>query len=56
MRYEVTIYANIAFGMEVEADNEQDAISRVEQEFMFSNVSDCDLNSQPIVIADEVTE
>ena len=54
MKYEVTIYANIAFGMEVEADNEQDAISQVEQEFMFSSVSDCDLNSKPVVIADEV--
>lgn len=56
MKYEVTIYASIAFSMEVEADNEQDAISQVEEEFMFSSVSDCDLNSQPIVIADEVTE
>ena len=54
MRYEVTIYANIAFGMEVEADNEQDAISQIENEFMFSSVSDCDLNSQPIVVAQEV--
>lgn len=54
MEYEVTIYANIAFGMEVEADNEQDAISQVENEFMFSSVSDCDLISQPIVVAEEV--
>lgn len=54
MKYEVTIYANIAFGMEVEADDEQDAIRQVENEFMFSSVSDCDLNSQPIVVAEEV--
>lgn len=54
MKYEVTIYANIAYGMEVEADNEQDAISQVEKEFMFSNVSDCDLNSQPVVMVNEV--
>lgn len=54
MKYEVTIYANIAFGMEVEADDEQDAISQVEEEFMFSSISDCDLNSQPVTIAEEV--
>lgn len=54
MEYEVTIYANISFGMVVEADNEQDAISQVEEEFMFSSVSDCDLNSQPVVMVNEV--
>lgn len=54
MRYEVFINANISFGMEVEADNKQEAISKVEQEFMFGNISDCDLNTQPIIIANEV--
>ncbi len=54
MEYEVTIYANISFSMTVEADDEQDAISQVEDEFMFSSVSDCDLNSRPIVTAEEV--
>lgn len=54
MKYEVTIHANIAFGMEVEADNKQDAISQVEDEFMFSSVSDCDLNSRPIIVVNEI--
>ena len=54
MRYEVIICANIAFGMEVEADNEQDAISQAKDEFMFSSISDCDFNSEPVVMANEV--
>lgn len=54
MKYEVTIHANISFNMEIDANNEQDAVSKVKDEFMLSSVSECELNSKPLVVTEEM--
>lgn len=54
MEYEVTIYANIAFGMVVEADNEEEAVKKVEKEFDRLVGAYCDVSDKTIVDVEEV--
>ena len=54
MKYEVTIYANIAFAMELEADNEEEAVKKVEKEFDRLVGAYCDVSGKPIVDVEEV--
>ena len=54
MRYDVTFYAHVAFGMELEADNEEEAVKKVEKEFDRLVGAYCDVSDKTIVDVEEV--
>lgn len=54
MKFDITIYANVAFGMELEADSEAEAAKKAEQQFDREFGGDLVVSGKPIIDIDEV--